>query len=742
LTELHQLVRQIATGSSFQKRRAWSQLFDAGNYWSSCREAARQVSLLGELVTAYGELAGGWDRRPVQEMLEADDEDESLEVLIGAAARTLAAAGVAAVAASPQPDARLMAWWVERAIGLGPLAPVSAPPADSRNGEALIRHWFRSLAWTVSDRNALSVAQDTAVSLFHGTRANEGRSPTRRLRLPVLLARGAEGFLAWLWLERLDHGFGQFFQAPDTRFDPLRRDLRAAVEQAYCYVNHETPLAPDEDIRWWLSSLPGSRAGSPAAISGASLQGATAVGLVLLLEEHPYNPMYAVSATLLPGGALGPVIGLSGGAPKLRAALRLRTASVNATVIVSPANQPSDAMSAEWEARGVRVVVVATVSEAAQLIREASAPHVPTLTADAPAIRTLPPIVEPTPPVPPPRPKPNVPTGGLPLGTPYYVLRPTDAQFASAIERQDGIVRIKGARQMGKTSLLARGLQQARDAGATVVITDCRMFNAVHLESAETFLNAVARWFIRSLKLDTRLEDVWDPLQGPNWNFRDFLLGEVLGRLQTPVVWALDDVDRLFSCEFGSEVFGLFRSWFNERALDPTVPWSRFTIAMAHATEANLFITEPHLSPFNVGSRVSMEDFTRDETSDLNQRYGGPLKSAHELDAYFRLFGGQPYLTHRGLYQMATEGTSFQTIEATAQSGEGVFSEHLGRLVLMLSENRELCDAVRSVMHGSGCASSDQFQRLWSAGIFTGGSAREARMRCELYGRYLESHLP
>ena len=47
-----------------------------------------------------------------------------------------------------------------------------------------------------------------------------------------------------------------------------------------------------------------------------------------------------------------------------------------------------------------------------------------------------------------------------------------DQEFNAAIGRSDSIILVKGARQMGKTSLLARGLQQAREAGAQVILTD------------------------------------------------------------------------------------------------------------------------------------------------------------------------------------------------------------------------------------------------------------------------------
>ena len=72
-------------------------------------------------------------------------------------------------------------------------------------------------------------------------------------------------------------------------------------------------------------------------------------------------------------------------------------------------------------------------------------------------------------------------------------------------------------------------------------------------------------------------------------------------------------------------MFGLFRSWNNERLLDPSGSWSRFTLVIAYATEAHLFITDVNQSPFNVGTRLTLEDFTREQVAELNRRYGSPL---------------------------------------------------------------------------------------------------------------------
>src|SRR5262249_42698120 len=78
--------------------------------------------------------------------------------------------------------------------------------------------------------------------------------------------------------------------------------------------------------------------------------------------------------------------------------------------------------------------------------------------------------------------------GAVPLGSPFYVVRSADVEFQQAVERGDSIVLVKGARQVGKTSLLARQLQQAREAGARVVFTDFQLLSEAHLCSAEALV--------------------------------------------------------------------------------------------------------------------------------------------------------------------------------------------------------------------------------------------------------------
>ncbi|HZT42787.1 MAG TPA: AAA-like domain-containing protein [Chthonomonadaceae bacterium] len=331
--------------------------------------------------------------------------------------------------------------------------------------------------------------------------------------------------------------------------------------------------------------------------------------------------------------------------------------------------------------------------------------------------------------------------GAVPLDSPFYVVRPTDAAFQAAIARGDSLVLVKGSRQVGKTSLLARGLQQARDAGACVVMTDLQKLIPEQMETAAALFETFAVMMIDQLDLDLTLEAVWNPRRGWNVNFDRFLRREVLGRLSAPLVWGLDEVDRLFSYPFSAVVFGLFRSWHNERSLNPEGPWGRLTLAIAYATEAHLFITDLNQSPFNVGTRLALEDFTRGEVEELNRRYGSPLESPEKIDRYCGLVGGHPYLVRRGLQCMAVDGVSLDALEAGAGREDGVFGDHLRRLLAALTQDAALCEAVRPVLRGQPCSDAECFYRLRSAGVLVGAGLPEARPRCGLYRSYLESRL-
>lgn len=343
----------------------------------------------------------------------------------------------------------------------------------------------------------------------------------------------------------------------------------------------------------------------------------------------------------------------------------------------------------------------------------------------------------------PPKPATNIepPGGAVPLDSRFYLVRPTDEQFLDAIRRRDSIVLVKGARQMGKTSLLARGLQLARASGTKVITTDFQKLNASHLETIESLFMTLGELIADQLDLEVYPDEVWKPRRAPSINFERYIRREVLEKISTPLVWGLDEVDRLFTCPYASEVFGLFRTWHNERAVDPTAPWERLTLAIVYATEAHLFITDQNQSPFNVGTRLELKDFSIEQVGELNTRYGSVLAGTDELSRYFQLVGGHPYLVRRGFHEMTTNNLDLAAFEALADRDEGPFGDHLRRILVLLARDPALCEVVRGVLRGEPCPTVEDFYRLRSAGVMAGDSAQDVKPRCQLYATYLQRHL-
>ena len=125
----------------------------------------------------------------------------------------------------------------------------------------------------------------------------------------------------------------------------------------------------------------------------------------------------------------------------------------------------------------------------------------------------------------------------------------------------------------------------------------------------------------------------------------------------------------------------------------------------------------------------------------MNGRFDSPLRVPGEIARFHRLVGGQPYLVCRGLYEMSTHKMGIDDLEAQADHDEGLFGDHLRRLLVSLAKDAGLCEAVREVLAGHACPTGESFYRLRSAGVLSGSSQKDAQARCQIYATYLARHL-
>jgi len=339
------------------------------------------------------------------------------------------------------------------------------------------------------------------------------------------------------------------------------------------------------------------------------------------------------------------------------------------------------------------------------------------------------------------RPRPSVdptallrPTGTLRLEDPFYIVRPADAVVERLAANIGDTLVIKGARQVGKSSLLVRYIAASRQAKKQAAFVDFQGMSDAHLADYPTFLQRVVRVLLR--RFDLPSDDL--PSVESGLDVTDLIETRILDRVDTPVLLAFEEVDRLLGRPWQKDFFGMLRSWHNKRWEEA---WAKVDLALVIATEPYLLVDSADQSPFNVGEIVQLGPFDPDSVSELNARYGGPL-SASQCQELYELTNGQPYLTRVALYRLVSDPScTWSALQTSADSDQGPFADHL-KALLMLLHRAGLEEAMREVVKRARVPGDDRltFYRLRGAGLVTEAGGRTVPANL-LYARFFKKVL-
>lgn len=332
-------------------------------------------------------------------------------------------------------------------------------------------------------------------------------------------------------------------------------------------------------------------------------------------------------------------------------------------------------------------------------------------------------------------------TGTIRPGSPFYVRRREDDIVEESLGGPSGTIMISGPLQTGKSSLLVRAHALAHKMGLRAVFIDFQKdFDEVQIASLSTTLRTLAQRIARALKTTVQPSDVWDSeLLGDKASFAEFLEIAVLAKISGPFVLILNQVDRLFDRSYRGDFFAAVRGWHNNRATKEG--WDSLHLILGHTTDPTLWIENLNESPFNIGNRLRLQDFTREQVEDLNVRYRRPLQSPKEVSDLMELVGGQPYLLRQALYALSVERWSLARLRKEAEKHNSPFENHLRRHLLALLQSDRLRAAVARIARGDGCDDEGLFQLLLASGLVAGESRSVARLRCALYQQYFSRYL-
>src|SRR5215470_12297483 len=240
-----------------------------------------------------------------------------------------------------------------------------------------------------------------------------------------------------------------------------------------------------------------------------------------------------------------------------------------------------------------------------------------------------------------------------------YVAREADSRLYESLTRGEFCYALT-ARQMGKSSLMVRAAARLREESAGVAVLDLTATG--QNITAEQWYYGLLGQIGRQLDLEGEFREYWlshmmfGPLQRWLGTIREILLPRYI-RHGARVVIFIDEIDAVRSLPFSTdEFFAGIRELYNARAEDAGL--ERLTFCLLGVATPSDLIRDTRTTPFNIGRRIDLSDFTEAEALPLAEGFNRDSSLSRELlQRVIWWTDGHPYLTQR-LCQAVAEDRS------------------------------------------------------------------------------------
>jgi WD40 repeat protein len=232
--------------------------------------------------------------------------------------------------------------------------------------------------------------------------------------------------------------------------------------------------------------------------------------------------------------------------------------------------------------------------------------------------------------------------GTLPLQSGSYLERAADVAIVKAL-CEGRFCYVLNSRQMGKSSLCVRTMARLGEMGVKTAFIDLTKIGGRNV-TAEQWYAGLAIEAGRTLGLQDKVRDYWkqEAHLGAMQRFFGALQNVVLANIEGKVVIFVDEIDSTRSLSFNSdEFFAGVRECFNRRVHEPA--FERLTFCFLGVAVPSDLIHDARTTPFNIGDRIYLKDFTREECEPLAAHLGS--RGDAVLDRIFYWTSGHPFLT-------------------------------------------------------------------------------------------------
>jgi serine/threonine-protein kinase len=277
----------------------------------------------------------------------------------------------------------------------------------------------------------------------------------------------------------------------------------------------------------------------------------------------------------------------------------------------------------------------------------------------------------------------------------HYVDRhPIESECCDKILEPAAVIRIKAPKYTGKTLLLNRILDRAKNHNYQTVTLDFAQASSKVFSNYEQLLKWLCKGVGKSLGLENKLAEHWDSDEydehtNTQTYFEDYLLKD---RTQ-PLVLALKNVDRVFEQEsFRIDFCELLRCWSQLHVEGNQFAdiWKNLRLIVVHSTNVYGSL-DINSSPLNgVGLTQTLLDFTAEQVNYLANCYKLQGFNSNRIEEFMTMFGGHPYLIQEALVFLKKEQYSLDRLLEIAATEASPFINHLRELLGELCKNPQL----------------------------------------------------
>ena len=268
--------------------------------------------------------------------------------------------------------------------------------------------------------------------------------------------------------------------------------------------------------------------------------------------------------------------------------------------------------------------------------------------------------------------------GSLKKDFPGYVERPADREIIQYLQ-QGYFCYVLTARQMGKSSLKVRCIQELQALGWTCIDIDITSIGSRN-STAEQWYYSILAQVAESLDLEDELDDWWDDNEKltPVARMSTFWGEIALPNIEGDLVIFMDEIDSLLSLdpeEFSTDdFFASIRALYNRQSTSEELRRLHFCI-LGVATPDDLMV-DPARTPFNIGQAIHLDNLKLEDATPLQGGLEGFEASAQGiLQEIIHWSGGQPYLTQRLCATIAAKESIKHPRQEVRQAVQELFLE-------------------------------------------------------------------